>query len=153
MNITDCMAGLRVKYHHDGEWKFGVVTEVGKRPPSAGNTAAERAQLSTHDAKVRPEGGDGEITLQIKNLRHAPPFYGVRLTVPSHMVSKLVMEGGQLVLEIDASGTYHAGHVHPFNVISLPPPAEGQEVAGKHVGLYVNTELGGVSVSRPDPQM
>ena len=149
MNITDCMAGLRVKYHHDGEWKFGVVTEVGKKPPAT----AERGELSTHDAKVRPEGTDGEIRLQIKSLRHAPPFYGVRLTVPSHMVTKLNMEGGMLVLEIDASSTYHAGHVHPFNVVSLPPPAEGQEVAGKHVGLYVNTELGGVSVSRPDPQM
>lgn len=134
MNLKDCVVGLRVSWHDNkaDKWLCGKVE-----------------QTEGHKAKVKPENGEHQRELLIRNLRFAPPYYKAVLTVDRAAITSLLMDQRTLKITLDVSGSYEKGYTHPLNVTLIPSDGTDKEEVAR--GIYLSADGGDLLLGRPDP--
>lgn len=132
MNIKDCENDLRVRFHESSKEVVGTVVRIKE---------------DERKAIVKPEDGSALVEVPIRNLHHAPPFKGVKITLPRYMVEKLLMENDTVTLVIDASGSYEKGFTNPMTITAMD--TRNVEVPVTK-GLYVNASDGTLTLSKPN---
>jgi hypothetical protein len=141
MEIKACQVGLRVKYydHEKNVWSTGKIVE----------------QPEGQKVKVQPEKGGDTVTIMARNIRPAPAYNGVVITIDRSSVVSLEMNERGIQIKLDNSSSYDRGFVHSLNATVLPVYDESlgleKQKSPQTKGLYVNVETGELSLSRADP--
>jgi hypothetical protein len=101
MEIKACQVGLRVKYydHEKNVWSTGKIVE----------------QPEGQKVKVQPEKGGDTVTIMARNIRPAPAYNGVVITIDRSSIVSLEMNERGIQIKLDNSSSYDRGFVHSLN--------------------------------------